>query len=601
MQHRKVQSTGKVVRLGQVMDATIASTLATISRAVGCTLGPGGKTVIIERQEENMPPLVTKDGVTVFRSLGFEDPAAQAVMEASRDAAVRTANEAGDGTTTATVLAEAIYRHSRTYAKEHAADHVSPQKIVRRLATAFADVAEPAIKSATISVPKDSAEAEQMLRAIARTSANGDDSLATAVMECFKMVGDEGNVTITEMSGPAKYEVERIEGYNVPHGWDDCCGKYSPKFINDPARQRLLYEKPTFIVYHGQLTEILSAVKILDAIVARWQENNGRHNVVVVATGFSESVVAQFALNNGEKTSINVFPLRAPLSPVPGGQLSFLEDICAYTGAKMFDPINKSLDDFAPDLSDLGENAYVFEAQRHRSLVAVDFGTDEEPSDAAILISERVEMIKAQMAQAPSDLDQRLMTERIGKLTGGIARLKVVGSSHGDIRERRDRAEDAVCAVRGAIQHGCLPGGGWGLLKVAFELGKLNDPIVDEILCAALEEPVRLLFSNVGFSVPEVEDHLARVGLSATDGTHEVYDALAHEWVDAVEAGLLDSAPAVCEAIRNSLSIAAQLATTGAIVVFPRDQELERGEARAARAAFGSEPAIPENPADERG
>lgn len=600
MQHKKVQSTGKVVTFGKELDEVVSATLAMIAETVGCTLGPGGKTVIVERQEEGLPPLVTKDGVTVFRNLGFEDSTAQVVMEAARDAAVRTANEAGDGTTTATVLADAIYRKSRAFAREWAASHISPQKIVRRLNSAFAEVVEPLIAKMSIPLSGGDEESKRLLRAIARTSSNGDDALASAVAACFDLVGDDGNVTITEMSGPSAYEVESLSGYGVPHGWDDCCGKYAAKFITDPGRQRTVYEDPTFVVYHGQVTDIQALIPLMEAVGQRWQKDNGRHNVVIVAAGFSESVIGHLAINAGEIQSINAFPLRAPLSPVPGGQLALLEDVCAYTGATMFDPLNKPLSDFSPELGELGELATTFEAQRFRSIMTVDFGDEGSPSDAAVLVGQRVAVIREQVKQDPSSLDASIMEERIGKLTGGIAKLKVVGSSHGDVRERRDRAEDAVCAARGAIRHGCLPGGGWALLSVAHELRKLGDDAVDDILGAALEEPVKLLLRNVGFTDDEVEAIVCRIQEAVARGERLAYDALRHEWVDPVAAGLLDSTPAVRDAVRNALSIAAQLATTGAMVVFPRDGELERREAREARSVLLGDP-IPANPADEKG
>jgi chaperonin GroEL len=597
VQYQKVKSVAKSMRSkGKGLNDLVLKTMGIIADMVGSTLGPGGSAVLIERQEFNLPPMVTKDGVTVFRNLGFEDATAHVLMEAARDAAVRTANEAGDGTTTATVLADAIVRKTYEFCANN--PKVSPQKVVRRLQAVFKDTIEPLIRRLSRTMDPSSEDGRQLLWNVAKISANGDTDLADAVLHCYDLVGDDGNVTITEISGPSSYEVERIEGYPIPMGWEDCCAKYGTKFLTDPANQRVVLENPLFVVYHGRITEIQSLVKLMESIGTAWQSNEGfRHNVVLVATGFSDSVLAQLALNFADATTINVFPLLAPLSPVPNGQYGILEDICAVTGATMFDPLNKPFDSFSEDFSDLGQLAVTFEAGRFRSVIMSESG---ETTNAQLLIAEQVEKLQAQMKQSASQLDEQFFQERIGKLTGGIAKLKVVGASNGELRERRDRAEDAVCAVRGAIRHGCLPGGGWTLLRVANDLLKLEDEIVSGVLCPALIEPVVRLLKNCGFSVEESKTIQEEICKPIVNGTHTmVYDALEHRMVDPWEGGVLDSTPAVLEAIRNSLSIATLLGTLGGTVVYKRDNELERSEARATN-SFLRDADYAANPADER-
>lgn len=585
MEYGKVKSVSKqVVTKGKALDSAILETMKTVSSIVGATLGPGGQPVLIERYEHGLPAMVTKDGVTVFRSLGFDDSTRHCIMECARDAAVRTASEAGDGTTTATVLAEAIVRNTHRFCKKN--PRISPQRVVRHLERIFREHAEPAIKAMAVRPAVDDTRGRFYLHAVARVSANGDTDLADAVMKCFDMVGDDGNVTITESNGPSHYEVEKIEGYPVPMGYEESCAKFYPKFINDPGTQRCVMEKPVFVVYHGRITEIQTIVLLMEQIAQAWQNQNFPHNVVLVATGFSESVLGNLAVNFAEPASINVFPLLAPQSPMPNGQLHFLEDVCAITKAELFDPLNRPLEQAT--LEDLGVGVRVFEATRFRSNII------GHASDDTLLL--RIDDLQVQAQNPESELDRMLLQERIAKLSGGIAKLKVIGASNGELKEKRDRAEDAVCAVRGTIKHGCVPGGGWVLMKLCNVLPR--DPITDEVLRPALMEPVWRILSNCG--IVDDEEGKAVIDpilLGIANGKTVVYDALEARHVDAFDGGILDSTPAVLEAIRNSISIASLLGTLGGAVVFKRDLELERSEAQVTQQFLRD---ANTNPADER-
>lgn len=648
MEYQKVQSVEKVVLTkGPKLEQVVLDTMKTISAIVGATLGPGGRQVLIERQEHGLPPMVTKDGVTVYRSLGFPEAEKQAIMEASRDASVRTANEAGDGTTTATILSEAVVRLIKQFCEKN--PRVSPQRVVRRLERAFKEVVEPTLRRLSVKADISTEDGRKLLRDVACISANGDTELADAVMECFRLVGDDGNVTIAEVTGPSRYEVERIEGYPIMMGYEESAGKFYPKFVNDPANQRLVMTAPAFVLYHGHIQDPQSLVELLNKIAYFWQAGEYTHNVVLVATGFSESVLGYLAMMFAETQALNVFPLRVPQTPFPNGQLDFLMDLAAVTGAEIFDPLNRPLNtariviedsETGEKTSDLGQ-VDLYEAFRFRSNVV---GKGDEN---ALFV--RVDELKTNLERAESMLDSINIQERLGRLTGGIAKLKVIGASNGETKEKRDRAEDAVCAVRGALKHGCLPGGCWGLLRLIRELSKgnaENERIIQEVLMPALFEPLCRLLENVGV-VPgtwdelgiivdglqlheggaidlDSEDHqnhnwikywpavVYRAGnseaqefygivMAMLDSIEEsdpkVYDALNSQLVPAFSAGILDSAPAVLEAVRNSLSIAALLGTLGGTVVFRRDRDLERAEAQATASYLRD---AHSNPADER-
>jgi chaperonin GroEL len=600
MEYQKVKSVAKqIVTSSDRLDNKILSTLKLMSDIVGCTLGPGGRPVLIERYEGGLPSMVTKDGVTVARSLGMDDPSEHCIMEAARDAAIRTAGEAGDGTTTATVLAYAIVRETMKFRKDN--PHVSPQRIVRRLEQVFKETIQPLIeKESMVCKNLKPKKRKHVLKSVATVSANGDTQLADAVMECYDVVGDEGNVTITEYSGEQKYEVERIEGYPIGMGYEESCAKYYSKFINDPATQRCVLENPVFILYHGKITEMQTVVNLLIKIGTDWGTGDyHHHNVVLVATGFSESVLGQLALNFAEATTINVFPLLAPLSAAAGGQgqLHFLQDLSAITGAEIFDPMNAPLD--GAELRDLGPGVKTFECNRTRSnVIGHAMGNVVDPDGALVaytdpetleerpltyedLLMEHLSNLDTQMENPESELDFRLLQERKGKCSGGIARLKVIGASNGELKEKRDRAEDAVCAVRGAIKFGCLPGGGWMLSRIQGVLVDLyvDDQIVMGVLVPALEEPIKKILENLGMHEKESHEIIVKLFEFAAQDEITVYDALQHKFVNAVEGGILDSTPAVLEAVRNSISIASLLGTLGGTVCFRRDVDLERKEA----------------------
>ena len=574
LSHQKVKSVAKVmVPRGKRLQELIESTLKTCSDLVGSTLGPGGMSVVIERQETGLPPIVTKDGVTVFKSLGFTDPAQQVIMETAREASVRTAAEAGDGTTTATILSESIVTNLSRSVKEN--PHVSPQMITRRLQTLFTSEIEPLLKS--WAMPCDLDKNKQRTWNVARISANGDVAMADAVMECYNLVGDKGNVTITEASGSSEYEVNKIEGFPVSMGYEESCGIFFPEFINDTATQQCILQKPLWILYHGYLSDFNQIFMIAQSVAEAASEGKVSPAIVVVATGFSESFVATCAASFKTQGAVRIFPLLAPRNIQKTAQLDFLEDLAALTGAKVFNPLNAPLDSIQ-GLRDVGglPGPTSFECGRFRATV-VGYGDE-------VLVLDRVDEVTRQLkGQSSSDADRRLLNERIAKLTNGIARLVVRGASTGEVKEKRDRAEDAVCAVRAALENGALQGGGLTWVKLANYLNgkysvssksQLDGIVVCDILVPAILSPVYRLFTNAGYTYMEA---MAYTNEMIQKGS--AFDLSSGGWLSDSDESLLDSFSAVRDALRNSLSVASLLGTCGGTVVFARDQELERREA----------------------
>lgn len=607
-EYTKVKSAAKQVTIrGDKLRRKILETTHKTSTIVGDTLGPGGRPVLIERFEHAMPPQITKDGVTVFRSLGYEDPTEHNIMDAMRDSSVRTGAEAGDGTTTACILSEAFVRYTDAFCEKNPG--MSPGKVTDYLEAQFKNVLEPAIKALSIKIDSTTVEGQSLLTTVANISANGDMPLAEKVMECFNLVGDEGNVTITEAAGPSSYEVEKILGYPIGSGYEESCAKFYPMVINDSGAQRCVMDNPVFVLYHGVLSDINTAYTLLSQVGDEYDkrlqgmQTDYRHtNVVFFAVGFSEQVLATFCGSFKTANCIRILPVVIPKNALQNSQSEFLLDVAAITGATVFDPATKPLD--FGQLSDLGPGVASFESGRFRSSIIGraaerDLG-DEAPEgvdgykweNAHV---ERVAEVEAQVKNAGSEMDRILLQERLGKLSGGIAKLKVTGASNGELKEKRDRAEDAVCAVRGAIKHGCLPGGGWTLLKLVSLLP--DTPIDNQIMAPALMEPVYRLLFNLGKNEVDARVILTPIMEGLKENRVVVYNAATGVHGGPIEVGVLDSTPAVLEAIRNSLSIGRLLGTLGGIVVQGRDVALERTEARDVQDWLRSANI---NPADER-
>lgn len=595
---RKAQAASKLVRVRDAaLDWIVQETMKTISDIVGATLGPGGAPVLIERQQFSLPPLVTKDGVTVFSSLGFDNPIAQSIMESARDAAIRTVSEAGDGTTTATVLAYALVTQAQAFHKKH--PEVPPQRIVQTVQRVFEQVIEPAVVEWATKVKVHTPEGRALCLSVATISANGETKLAEAVMNCFDIIGDKGNVSLSEKSGPSGYQVEKVEGFPISTGYEDSSGKWMSTFLNDQGNNRVHLEEPVVILYNGTLTDIGMALPMLNILQDAY--NNGKVNqridampslahpgVVLVAHGFSDAFLGSLHLN-WTKGSLKVYPVITPRSALINGEVHFLEDLAAVTGADIFNPVSNPFDSAEAMVVGPDGNTYhlpfaghakEFEALRFRSTV---IGVNNEDDVVA-----RADTLEKMAKTAISELDSRLIEERRAALTGGIAKLFVVGSSTGDIKERKDRADDAVRAVQGALKAGVLPGGGWTLLKLTQLLEEKfttedakpeEASVVDEVIIPALRLPFIKLLTNTGIDEKAAKEIGQKVGMNG----NLVFDAANQKVVDAFTAGILDSTPAVLEAIRNSISIATLLGTLGGVVVFPRDADMERAEAASSR------------------
>jgi chaperonin GroEL len=548
----------------------VVSTLNHMSLMVGATLGPGGRPVLIERPEMNMKPIVTKDGVTVIKSLGYHDSLKQLVLESARDASIRTASEAGDGTTTSTILAAAIAENTRKYLQSSEGSKQSPQKIVREMQKILPDILNK-IDSYAMKVNHDCYS--EFIYNVALLSANGDEDLAKSVAEAFDIVGEDGNLTIIEASGVSEYKIDKINGYAIETGYEESCKNMAQAFINDRSGTQVVLDRPVAILFDGVINDLNQVFDPLQKIGLFFEETK-RHDrgVLLVAHGFSDAVIADLNYNwNSPHTSAKVYPVLTPKNAIANGQTQFLYDLQAYAGTSVFNPLDRPLSELNPEVLVSLNKIKKFEANRFRSTIIA-----EEDFDA---IKERVEALKTIVPE--SEYEANDLKVRIGKLTSGIARLTIYAPSAGESREKRDRAEDAWMAVRGAVKYGALPGGGWTLVQVARYLSDLSNSeptqgpkkMAIDILKDSVIRPVRQLYENYGYRPEEIDEFMAQLEVRF----NETFDIENQKWVSKFQ--LLDSYPAVTEALRNSISIASLLGTLGGIVCFQRDVIEDRKEA----------------------
>jgi len=567
MSSRKAKSAPKIFEIdSKTLKKKVLDTMHRVSEAVGRTMGPGGRNILIESDYPGIPNKNTKDGVTVFKSLGAIDAYEHLIIEQARDVAQRTATEAGDGTTTATVLAYSIIDNLFEFCEKN--PKYSPQKAARRITKVTDDLLIPFIESRSIAI---GVENKDMLKMVATISANGDSDMAAAVIDAFEQIGygDSSHVTIRELSGKKGYKVERIEGFPIAVGFEESIGKLHTAFINDQANQRCYLENPLFLLYDGNVNDLVMFIPLMESIGNKFvtEGNSDFKNLVIFAHGFSENVLTQLAFNFSNPNTINVLPMITPMAQFLNSQTHFLHDLAAFTGAKVFglkDQVSQAT------LSDLGRGMESFEAYRFRSTVI----GDPDPVNVEV----RAEDLKTMMENAESQAEKILLEERIGKITNGIAKLTIYGGSNGELKEAHDRCEDAVCAVRSAISHGALPGGCRMAIDMAIKLMQdipEGDPAREVLVPALLSLPSKLL-DNAGYDKEEINDVISKL----VQDQDTVYDIENQKYGKAEELGLFDATKAVSESLRNAVSIASVLGTMGGLVCHPRDDVFERAEAR---------------------
>jgi len=532
----------------------VRKTIDDMSAIVGATLGPGGNPVLIER--DGLSPLITKDGVTVARHLGVENAEANIIIDAAKEICLKTAKEAGDGTTTAIVLANSITKHGLNFLSTN--PKYNPQRMINELQELYSTLIVPFLKGNA----KVISGKEELIN-VANISSNGDRQIAEAAVEAVLAAGDDGHVLIEEAQGN-QLRVETIDGFIVTSGLKDI-GAIGRVFINDKANQQVKMDKGLLFLYDGTLNDLKVPGAIQQAIEGT--ELFGLP-IMVFAHGFADVVMEAFAKTT--KGGYTVVPVKTPMSGAANSRSSFLLDMSAYSAATVYDPSN--LDKFIEE--DESNGFGTFDSAKvgmYESVVTAVPDTER--------LDTRLAELKHLMSTSPSDFDKMHIKASIGKLTGGISTIWVGGGSELEAREKRDRVEDAVEAVKSAIAEGIIPGGCTVQLTLAYMISMHDNKKPSwDIMAAALADPFTLLLNNCGESVEEVWPTLGpHIQHSAKQKIMpvSVFDANQHIIVNSMEAGIIEPAKVCRVTIGNALSVASLLVTLGGIVVVPRDSGLE--------------------------
>jgi chaperonin GroEL len=521
---------GKELLFGAEARAKMAEGAAILARAVKATLGPKGRNVLIHKSFG--APAMTKDGVSVAKEIQlenhFEDMGAQMVKEV----AARTSEIAGDGTTTATVLAEAIFREGL---KAVAAD-MNPMDLKRGIDKAV-DAAVKALEE--LSVPCKSTTA---IAQVGTVSANGDESIGSLIAEAMDKVGNEGVLTVEEGSG-LQNELEIVEGLQFDRGY------LSPYFITNQEDLRVELDEPYILLHDKKVSNIRELLPLLEEVA-----KSGKP-MVVIAEDLEGEALATLVVNHVRGV------LKAVATKAPGfgdRRKEMLEDIAIVTGGTVIsEDTGHTLDKATLDLLGVAK----------RVIVDKDSTTLIGGSGDAEAIQSRIRQIKKRIEDASSDYDKEKLQERVAKLSGGVGVLKVGAATELEMKEKKDRVEDAMNATRAAVEEGVVPGGGVALIRVQQRLREQNlkgsNPEQDtgiRIVLRALEFPLRTIVENSG-------EDTAEILLEVRNGDRNFgYNGQTETFGDMVAMGIIDPSKVVRVALQNAASVSGLMITTEAMI-----------------------------------
>jgi chaperonin GroEL len=527
----------------------VQAALNEMATIVGSTLGPGGRTVLIER--DNLAPLATKDGVTVAKAVGMANAQASVVVEAAKEICLRTAKEAGDGTTTAIVLANALVQNASNFLEAN--PKYNPQRMINDLNKLYESVIVPFLKKHAKSV-----KSREELINVATISANGDTTIATAAVDAVMAAGEDGQVLVEEADDPT-IRVESMEGCIVTSGLKDL-GTIGISFINDRANQQAKMDEGLVFLFDGSLNDLKVPAAIQQAVEGT---NLYGKPIIVFAHHFADVVLDKFAKTT--KGGYTVVPVKTPMGGVANSRVMFLHDIAAYTSATVYDPANLDL------AIEEGLSFGSFKTAKVNFYEA--FLTAEPDPD---ILEARIAELKSIAAIAPNDREKMFVKAAISKLTGGISTIWVGGGSELEAREKKARVEDAVEAVRSAIAEGIIPGGCGIHLILADIIRRDTNRLPSWVIMEqSLMEPFKLLLSNCGEDFADIWNAMNQFITNSDVPPTHIFDANTHKIVEPEEAGILEPAKVCRVTIGNALSVASILSTLGGLIVSPRDAGLE--------------------------
>jgi chaperonin GroEL len=501
----------------------------TLANAVKVTLGPKGRNVVLDKSFG--APRITKDGVTVAKEIELEDKFENMGAQMVREVAQKTNDQAGDGTTTATVLAQAIVREG---AKSVAAG-MNPMDLKRGIDIAVSAVVKDIEKRAK--KVGSSSEVAQ----VGTLAANGDSKVGKMIAEAMQKVGNEGVITVEEAKA-LDTEVEIVEGMQFDRGY------LSPYFITNAEKMVAELEDAYILLHEKKLSQLQAMLPVLEAVVQAGKP------LVIVAEDIEGEALATLVVNK-LRGGLKVAAVKAP--GFGDRRKAMLEDIAILTGGQLIsEDLGIKLENVT--LQMLGRAKKVI-IEKEKTTIVDGAGKKKE-------IEARIGQIKAQIEETTSDYDKEKLQERLAKLAGGVAVIRVGGATEIEVKEKKDRVEDALNATRAAVEEGIVPGGGVTLLRAKKAVGKLTNDNSDvqagiNIVLKALESPARQIAENSGVEGSIVVGKILE-NKSETFG----FDAQTEEYVDMVDKGIIDPAKVVRAALQDAASVAGLLVTTEAMV-----------------------------------
>ena len=506
-----------------------------LANAVKVTLGPKGRNVVLDKSFG--APRVTKDGVTVAKEIELEDKFENMGAQMVREVASKTSDIAGDGTTTATVLAAAIVREG---AKAVAAG-MNPMDLKRGVELAVEAIVEDLKKNSK------KVTSNEEIAQVGTISANGDAEIGRFLADAMKKVGNEGVITVEEAKS-LETELEVVEGMQFDRGY------ISPYFITNADKMRVELEDPYILVYEKKLSGLQELLPLLEAVVQTGKP------LLIIAEDVEGEALATLVVNK-LRGGLKVAAVKAP--GFGDRRKAMLQDIAILTGGQAIsEDLGIKLENVT--LQMLGRAKKVMIEKENTTIVN---GAGKKAD-----IEARISQIKAQIEETTSDYDREKLQERLAKLAGGVAVIRVGGATEVEVREKKDRVEDALNATRAAVEEGIVPGGGVALLRAKRAIGRLHNDNSDiqagiNIVLKALEAPVRQIAENAGVEGSIVVGKILE-NKSETFG----FDAQKEDYVDLVDAGIIDPAKVVRAALQDAASVAGLLITTEAMVAeLPRD------------------------------
>jgi chaperonin GroEL len=523
----------KQITYGDQSRQAILRGVTRLTDAVKVTLGPKGRNVVLDRKFG--APLITKDGVTVAKEIELKEPLENMGAQMVKEVASKTSDVAGDGTTTATILAQAIYREG----SKNVTAGANPMALKRGIERAVLAVTEELKK---LSQPV----AGKMIAQVGTISANNDPTIGGIIAEAMEKVGKDGVITIEEAK-TMETSLEVVEGMQFDRGY------LSPYFVTDPERMEVVLENPLVLIHEKKISGLKDLLPVLEEVAKLARP------LLIVAEDLEGDALATLVVNKLRGT-LHVAAVKAP--GYGDRRKAMIEDIAILTGGKAItEDLGIKLENIKA--ADLG--------QAKKITITKDATTIVEGGGAKKDLEGRVKQLRAQVEETTSDYDREKLQERLAKLVGGVAVIKVGATTETEMKEKKARVEDAMHATKAAVEEGIVPGGGVALLRCAEALTAVkaegDERVGVNIIRRAIEEPLRQIAANAGLEGAVVVDRVrslpAAHGLNALTGNFE----------DLVAAGVIDPTKVVRSALQNAASIASLLLTTEAIVCeIPADQ-----------------------------